>query len=133
MKKTLVVVLALAALVGCRREDWREMTVKVPSLANVDAAAYDAATNRIAVALRAYSGVSNGFREEYIVWNPTNRAELAVRFDSLLVAEMNIRKTIEETGCTVEYPVLEKGVPAGYIDTRRPEVEPPAESIKRKE
>ena len=106
MKKTLVVVLALAALVGCRREDWREMTVKVPSLATDDSAAYNAATNR---------------------------TELTVRFDSLLVAEMNIRKTIEETGCTVEYPVLEKGVPAGYIDTRRPEVEPPAESIKRKE
>ena len=102
--KTLLAILSLSiATVGCRRSDLREVTINIPGLA-------EAATNE-------------GVKKDSLKWDDAGRSKLTLRFDSLLVAEMNLVKAIDEAGFKVEYPVLMPGEPAGYINARKPEVE----------
>ena len=120
--KTLLVILSLSiATVGCRRSDLREVTINIPGLAEAatNDAAYAAGKAKIAWALGTYEGV----KKDSLKWDDAGRSKLTLRFDSLLVAEMNLVKAIDEAGFKVEYPVLKPGEPAGYINARKPEIE----------
>ncbi len=126
MKHTTLALLALLSTLiasGCRRDDWRDLVIVVPGLEAVsaDAKAYDAAMDKIEKALLVYDGVSRGT----ITWDANDKTRLIVRFDSLQVAEMNLRKAIEEAGFKVVYPDLVKGAPAGYINARKAEAPRP--------
>ena len=124
MKKaqtTLFVLLILGALIGCRRADIREITIEIPGLQAVadQPAELAAARERILSALLAYEGV----KTNKVEWGTTDRVPtLTIQFDSMQIAEMNLRKAIEKAGLEVAYPELEKGKPAGYINTRRDEI-----------
>ncbi|MCR5414257.1 MAG: hypothetical protein K6F50_05965 [Kiritimatiellae bacterium] len=110
------IILATAlAFAGCRRSDLREMTVDLPGLKASE-------TNELSAALCRYQGV----RKDTLKWiipEDGSTPTLTLRFDSLLIAEMNILKTLEAKGCKVALPELQKGKPAGYINTRKPEIE----------
>ena len=89
MKKTflLIALSALFVLVdGCRREDFREHTFEIPGMTseNIDT---------IKNAIYVYGGVVRNSLE----FNLENKT-LKVRFDSMKVAQTNIRMAIEEKG-----------------------------------
>lgn len=125
MKSSFFALLALLALAGCRRADIREVTIEIPGLAAVadDPAACEAARQKILDALvflderdgDGYAGVMTN----KIEWG---RTSLTIQFDSMQIAEMNLRKAIEKAGYAVTYPELKKGAPAGYINARKDEV-----------
>lgn len=121
MKKLLFVPLALLMLAGCRRADIREITVEIPGLSAVAEKSNEEETaqKKILDALLTYEGV----KTNKIEWSRSgNVPTLTLQFDSMQIAETNIRKAIEETGYAVSYPALEKGQPAGYINTRGKEI-----------
>ena len=84
---------ALAALAGCRREDIREMTVSMPGLTEADKA-------KIVEALAKYNGVE---KDSY-KWD-MNAKTLTLRYDSMQIAQANIRYAIDEKGVKVAFPV----------------------------
>ena len=97
MKQVLAVfsLLALASailLAGCRREDVREMTVTMPGLAETNKPA-------IVAALAKYLGVKQGS----FAWD-MEAGTLTLRYDSMQVAQANIRYAIDELGIKVAFP-----------------------------
>ena len=84
---------ALTALTGCRREDVREMTVSMPGLTEADKA-------KIVEALAKYNGVE---KDSY-KWD-MNAKTLTLRYDSMQIAQANIRYAIDEKGVKVAFPV----------------------------
>ena len=82
----------LSVLSGCRREDVREMTVTMPSLTEADKAT-------VVEALKKYSGV----RKDSFVWNSEAKT-LTLKYDSMQVAQANIRYAIDEKGVKVAFP-----------------------------
>lgn len=91
---------------GCRREDWREFEVETPALSAVD-------ETRIKAALSLYEGVD---RDSITL--DTAGKKVKVRFDSMKVAQTNIRMALEAAGVKVVYP--RKTGPAGYVNSRAP-------------
>ena len=83
---------ALTALSGCRREDIREMTVSIPSLTEADKA-------KVVEALAKYNGVE---KDSY-KWD-MNAKTLTLRYDSMQIAQANIRYAIDEKGVKVAFP-----------------------------
>lgn len=93
MRKLLpTLVLVLAAFVGCRRTDVREMTVSMPSLVEADKA-------KVVAALSKYAGVE---KDSYR-WD-MNAKTLTLRYDSMQIAQANIRYAIDEKGVKVAFP-----------------------------
>lgn len=82
----------LLLLPGCRRTDVREMTVSMPALQEADKA-------KVAEALARYNGVE---KDSYR-WDMTAKT-LTLRYDSMQVAQANIRYAIEAKGVKVAYP-----------------------------
>ena len=99
--------LALAALVcGCRREDWRVATLELPGLT-------EANRDSVEAALSQYRGVDqSSYKFDFAA------KTLRVRYDSMQVAQTNLRMAIEEKGVEVTFPTNTTGF-AGYIDTRK--------------
>ena len=83
---------ALTALTGCRREDVREMTVSMPGLTEANKA-------KVVEALAKY----NGIRKDSYVWD-MNAKTLTLRYDSMQIAQANIRYAIDEKGVKVAFP-----------------------------
>ena len=83
---------AFAVLSGCRREDVREMTVTMPGLSE---------TNRseVVAALARYDGI----RKDSYVWDMEAKT-LTLKYDSMRVAQSNIRYAIDEKGIKVKFP-----------------------------
>lgn len=94
MKKgvSLLVVLFLLFLGGCRRADVREMTVTMPALQEADKA-------KIVAALARY----NGIEKDSYRWDMATKT-LTLRYDSMQVAQANIRYAIDEKGVKVAFP-----------------------------
>ena len=89
----LPVLLVLLALVsGCRREDVREMTVSMPGLTEADKA-------KVVEALAKYNGV----QKDSYKWD-MNAKTLTLRYDSMQIAQANIRYAIDEKGVKVAFP-----------------------------
>ena len=101
MKRTFLVALALVAIAGCRRADIREMTVEIPALKEADKPV-------IAKALSQYGGVKTDSFE----WN-LEKGTLTLKYDSMSVAQTNIRMAIEAKGIEVVFPENTTGR-AGY-------------------
>ena len=88
----LLLALSLAVLSGCRRVDEREMTVSMPGLVEADKA-------KVVAALSKYAGVKrDSFR-----WDMAAKT-LTLRYDSMQVAQANIRYAIDEKGVKVAFP-----------------------------
>lgn len=97
MKSTLkflsLVFLIAAAISGCRREDFREMTIVIPALSEIN-------QQQIVKSLAKYQGVDHASYK----WDFTGR-KLTLRYDSMKIAQSNIRYAINETGIRVIFPV----------------------------
>ena len=82
----------LLLLPGCRRTDVREMTVSMPELVEADKA-------KVVAALAKYAGVEkNSFK-----WDMSAKT-LTLRYDSMQIAQANIRYAIDEKGVKVAFP-----------------------------
>ena len=94
MKHILVLtaLIVLTALTGCRREDVREMTVSMPGLTEANKA-------KVVEALAKYNGV----RKDSYVWDMSAKT-LTLRYDSMQIAQANIRYAIDEKGIKVAFP-----------------------------
>ncbi len=95
MYKAYAMVLLAAALAlagGCRRTDVREMTVLMPELKEADRA-------KVAESLAKYQGV---LKDSY-VWDMSAKT-LTLRYDSMKIAQANIRYAIDEAGVKVSFP-----------------------------
>ena len=107
MKKCYMVLIAAAMLAaGCRRNDIREVTLEVPGLN---------ATNETAIvnALGLYEGVDR----RTIKFDKAKKT-VTLKYDSMKVAQTNLRMAIEEKGIAVRYPENTTGM-AGYINSRQ--------------
>ena len=112
MKKTICIGIAAALVMvvaGCRRTDFREVTIDVPGMTETNQQA-------ICEALFFYDGVVRDSLKFDMA-----KKQLTLRFDSLKVAQTNLRMAIEQKGIAVKYPPNTTGV-AGYINKREPEV-----------
>ncbi len=94
MKHSFVFLLtfSLILLSSCRREDVREMTVTIPGLAESNKAT-------IVAALAKY----NGIQKDSYQWD-LNAGTLKLRYDSMQIAQANIRYAIDEKGIAVSFP-----------------------------
>lgn len=92
MRTFVIPVLSLLLLAGCRREDIRTMTVEIPDLTP---------QNRAVVfeAIAKYSGVNTNS----LNWD-FERKTLTLSYDSMQVAQSNIRYAIDERGIKVKFP-----------------------------
>ena len=105
MRKTIaLVLLALFAAAGCRREDIREFDVEIPGLEQpmadtVKSAFFIPDTRRGAMGGRWYDGI---FVDELKF--DFDRHVVRVRYDSMKIAQTNIRMLIEAKGFKVIYP-----------------------------
>ena len=77
---------------GCRREDVREMTVFLPGLKEADKA-------KVVEALAKY----NGIEKDSYKWDISAKT-LTLRYDSMQIAQANIRYAIDEKGVKVAFP-----------------------------
>ena len=91
MKKLIAITILLAA-VGCRRTDVREMMVSMPGLVEADKA-------KVVQAISKYAGVER----DSFKWDMSART-LTLRYDSMQVAQANIRYAIDEAGVKVAFP-----------------------------
>ena len=89
---SLLIALFLIFLGGCRRTDVREMTVTMPSLQEADKATVIAALARY-----------NGVEKDSYRWDMASKT-LTLRYDSMQVAQANIRYAIDEKGVKVAFP-----------------------------
>jgi hypothetical protein len=90
--KTAFFIALLVAFAGCRREDIREMTVVMPGLD-------ESARSAVVQALSKYQGV----QKDSYVWD-MGKKTLTLRYDSMAIAQTNIRMAIAEKGVEVEFP-----------------------------
>ena len=77
---------------GCRREDIREMTVSMPGLTETNKAS-------VVEALQKYNGIDKGSYR----WDMAAKT-LTLRYDSMQIAQANIRYAIDEKGVKVAFP-----------------------------
>lgn len=87
MKKTAFILIALSlAVVGCRRTDVREFTVKLPTATIADQSA-------ISAALAAYGGIDKSSMK----FDPQSKT-LKLNYDSMQLAKRNIEISIARAG-----------------------------------
>ena len=79
-------------LSGCRRADVREMTVSIPGLTEANKA-------QVVEALAKYNGV----QKDSYVWDMGAKT-LTLKYDSMQIAQANIRYAIDEKGVKVAFP-----------------------------
>lgn len=101
-----VVVALLMVVAGCRRADVREMTVSLPELD-------ESVKSTVVQALSRASGIE---KDSY-KWDMEKKT-LALRYDSMITAQTNIRMIIADKGVKVEFPPNNPSGKAGYIDGR---------------
>lgn len=87
-----IALVSLTVLAGCRREDVREMTVSMPGLVEANKAT-------IVEALKKY----NGIQKDSYVWDMKAKT-LTLKYDSMQIAQANIRYAIDEKGIKVAFP-----------------------------
>ena len=121
MKKLLllIAITAVATMSGCRREDIREFTVEMPSLTEADKSkVVDAFTIRSpGRPPRVYEGIfTDSFKFDF------EKKTLTMKYDSMKIAQTNIRMLIQGKGVEVVFPTNTTGV-AGYLDVKPKSVE----------
>ena len=116
----LVVVVALMAICGCRREDIVEFTIDVPGLTpeNKSKIVEAFTARRNGQSPHVYDGIKpDTFEFDF------DRKTLKMKYDSMKIAQTNIRMLIESAGVEVSFPSNTTGI-AGYLNAR------PASSAK---
>lgn len=88
----LLFLVVLVLWTGCRREDMREMTVKMPGLTEENRA-------KVVEAIARYDGV----RKDSYRWDMKAKT-LTLVYDSMRVAQANVRYAIDGAGVSVEFP-----------------------------
>ncbi|MGN0855726.1 MAG: hypothetical protein ACI4R9_09445 [Kiritimatiellia bacterium] len=108
-------VLFLGLFAGCRREDIRTCDIEIQGMTLDDAIRMKRATR----ALERYQGV---LKDSYH-WDMAANGNLVLtlKYDSMQVAQTNLRMSIAETGATVVFPT--KTGPAGYVNEKPAGVE----------
>ena len=101
MKKTILAATLALALIGCRRADVRTVTIEIPDLAPAN-------RQQVVDALSKYNGVE----KDSFKWDFQAKT-VTLAYDSLQVAQTNLRMAIEAKGLTVVYPPNTTGR-AGY-------------------
>ena len=101
MKKTILAATLALALFGCRRADVRTVTIEIPDLAPAN-------RQQVVDALSKYNGVE----KDSFKWDFQAKT-VTLAYDSLQVAQTNLRMAIEAKGLTVVYPPNTTGR-AGY-------------------
>jgi hypothetical protein len=94
-------IIAISLVSGCRREDIRSITVEMTGLTEGRKAS-------IVNTLSKYNGV----KIATIKWDTSN-TKVSLDYDSMQIAQTNIRMAIEESGVKVKYPI-KKDKRAGY-------------------
>ncbi|MBO4709545.1 MAG: hypothetical protein J5727_07190 [Kiritimatiellae bacterium] len=110
----MIAIVALATLCGCRREDIREFTVQLPSLTEADRQkVVEAFTIRSpGRPPHTYEGVfTDSFKFDF------DAKTLTMKYDSMKIAQTNIRMLIQSKGVEVLFPSNTTGV-AGYLDVK---------------
>jgi hypothetical protein len=92
MKTTAIALLALLAIAGCRREDVRDVTIQMRGLAESDIPA-------VVQELSRYNGID----KKSFTWD-VKAGTLNLKYDSMQIAQTNIRMAIEKAGVRVIYP-----------------------------
>ena len=86
--------LAALAASGCRRTDVREMTVEMPGLTKDR-------QETVVAALAPYAGVQkDSYRWDF------EKGTLTLKYDSMMIAQANIRYAIDEKGVKVAFPQM---------------------------
>lgn len=83
---------ALVLIAGCRREDVRELTLSIPGLTESNKTV-------IVACLSKY----NGIQKDSYVWDMSGKT-LSLRYDSMQIAQANIRYAIDEKGIKIDFP-----------------------------
>lgn len=107
------VALAASALVGgCRRTDVRACDIEIQGLTTENAIQIKKAT----ASLLRYQGVV----KDSLVWHmgANGNLVLTLKYDSLQVAQTNLRMAIAETGAKVVFPPNNANGIAGYLDEK---------------
>ena len=89
---SLFLLIALAISPGCRREDLRSVTLTIPGLTPAN-------QSQVIAALQQYDGV----KKDSFVWDLPAKT-LTLTYDSMKVAQSNLRYSIEEKGISVAFP-----------------------------
>ena len=119
LKMLMMAVAIVALFAGCRREDIREFTVEMPSLTEADKSkVVDAFTIRSPGRQpRVYEGIfTDSFKFDF------DKKTLTMKYDSMKIAQTNIRMLIESKGVEVLFPSNTTGI-AGYLDVKPKSVE----------
>ena len=114
MKRCLMVAAVVLALAGCRREDIREFTVEMPGLTqdNRQKVAEAFIIKKPGQPPRVYEGIRpDTFEFDF------DRKTLTMKYDSMKIAQTNIRMLIQNAGVEVAFPSNTTGV-AGYLDVK---------------
>lgn len=105
VRRLLLLLIGLCMIGGCRRSDVREFTIEIPGLTEEN-------KPLVMQAVTAYGGVDRGS----CLFDFTKKT-LTLRYDSMKVAQENIRQAIERKGIKVVYPEV-KGGYAGYLNEK---------------
>lgn len=95
MNRLSIFILALALFGGCRRADVRSMTVEFESISAAE-------QSIVLKALARYEGID---KSSY-AWDLEKRT-LTLKYDSMKLAQSNVRYSIDEAGVKVKFPVKE--------------------------
>jgi len=109
-----IAAIAMASLCGCRREDIVEFTVDIPGLTqeNKDKIVEAFTVRRNGMPPHVCDGVkTDTFKFDF------ERKTLTMKYDSMKIAQTNIRMLIEGAGVEVAFPSNSTGV-AGYLNAR---------------
>lgn len=114
MKNALAIFLTALSVVssGCRRTDFREHEFTIPGMIAAN-------TNEIRNAIAPYCG-DDGIIMDSLKFN-LEKKTLSLKFDSMKVAQTNIRMAIKDCGIDVSFPQKKSAV-AGYLNERDTEV-----------
>lgn len=110
----LIAVMALVAICGCRREDIVEFTVEVPGLTQENKGKIVEAftARRNGQSPHVYDGIKpDTFEFDF------EKKTIKMKYDSMKIAQTNIRMLIESAGVEVTFPSNTTGV-AGYLNAR---------------
>ena len=110
----LIAVMALVAICGCRREDIVEFTVEVPGLTQENKGKIVEAftARRNGQSPHVYDGIKpDTFKFDF------EKKTIKMKYDSMKIAQTNIRMLIESAGVEVTFPSNTTGV-AGYLNAR---------------
>ena len=115
MKNNYLLLLAFfICLVGCRREDIRTCDVEIEGMTLQNTIQMRKVTD----ALLAYDG--NGITRDAFSWRMAENGNLVltITYDSMQLAQTNLRMAIAETGAKVVFPPNNKNGVAGYVNEK---------------